>query len=117
VSRLLAFLSFSFSHSDFPSNRQTISPLFLAPKHPFNSPELFAATAAVLKLRRQPADLVVGVIVLLPQRPHFPRARLDILIQCRIFRIQVVVLRLEVPDLRFLPVEVVVYCLAPRKPA
>jgi hypothetical protein len=63
-----------------------------------------------MELRRQPADLVVGVgvIVLLPQPPHFPRARLDILIQCRIFRIHAVALRLEVPDLRLLPVQVVV---------
>jgi hypothetical protein len=31
-----------------------------------------------------------------------------LLIQCRICRIQVVALRLEVPDLRLLPVQVVV---------
>jgi hypothetical protein len=61
-----------------------------------------------LELRLEPADLVIGVIVLLPQPPHFPRARLGILIQCRTFCIQVVVLRVEVPDLHRLPVQIVI---------
>jgi hypothetical protein len=100
---LLAFLSFSFSRSDFPPTAEPS--LFPAPKPPFNSPELFAPAAGVLELRRQPTDLAVGVIVLLLQPPL---ARLDFLIQCRIFRTQVVVLRLEVQDLRLLPVQVIV---------
>jgi hypothetical protein len=61
---LLAFLNFSFFRSDFPCNARTLSSLFAAPKQPFNSPELIAAAAGVLELRHQPADLVVGIIVL-----------------------------------------------------